>query len=186
MKQMPKSSQDNQTPSSNRTLILRLLLIVVFMLGFGYALVPIYERICEVLGIKFDDEQTLVTTEQVVENPDKDRLITIDFIASKSSAMLFDFKATDHSMKVHPGKLYTTTFVAKNKSSKPVLALANYNALPISTANYIQKTACFCFNEQKFEAGEEKEMPVVFIIDPRLPKKYDRVTLSYSFARAEN
>lgn len=178
--------QNPDLQRNNRRLIMGLMFIVLLMLGFGYALVPIYEKICEVLGIKFDDEKTQVTVEAVVENPDENRLITVDFITTKSSGVMLDFSSETHSMKVHPGKLYTTSFTAINKTSKPLRAIANYNALPISSANYIQKTACFCFNEQEFLAKEKKEMPVVFIIDPRLPKKYDRVTLSYSFARADN
>ena len=37
--------------SANRRLILRLLMLVVVMFGFGFALVPIYDVMCQAFGI---------------------------------------------------------------------------------------------------------------------------------------
>ncbi len=52
---------------------------------------------------------------------------------------------------------------------------------PGNAARYFNKTECFCFTEQKFDALEGRDMPVVFIIDPDLPAHVDTVTLSYTF-----
>jgi cytochrome c oxidase assembly protein subunit 11 len=48
------------------------------------------------------------------------------------------------------------------------------------------KIQCFCFEEQRLEAGETVEMPVFFYIDPEILKDphcdaVRELTLSYTF-----
>jgi cytochrome c oxidase assembly protein subunit 11 len=85
------------------------------------------------------------------------------------------------TLKVHPGKLYETTFFARNLTGQAVVAQAVPSIAPSSVARYFRKTECFCFRPQNFAVGEGRDMPVRFIVDPELPRDVDRVTLAYSF-----
>ncbi len=82
---------------------------------------------------------------------------------------------------MHPGALTTVSFYAQNTQDRDVIAQAVPNVAPWNAAKYLRKTECFCFNNQAFKAGEEKHMPVRFVLDPELPADVDTVTLSYTF-----
>src|SRR5258705_437449 len=57
-----------------------------------------------------------------------------------------------------------------------VLSLSEKQAAP-----YFNKLECFCFNEYTLKSGESKHWPVVFVIDPKIPKDVTTITLSYTF-----
>ena len=95
--------------------------------------------------------------------------------------MPWEFKPLQHSVRVHPGEPTRVEYVAINKTGKPIIGQAVPSVAPGRAAEYFQKTECFCFTEQVLKAGEEKLMPVTFIVDPDLPEDVREISLSYTF-----
>lgn len=157
---------------------LRLVLVVVGMFGFGYALVPVYNMLCDALGINGNVKMQASSIEAVV---DTSRTITVEFVTTVNGGRNWEFRAEQASVQVHPGELKTVNFFARNTEGHDLVAQAVPNVAPWQAAKHLRKTECFCFNNQPFQAGEEKMMPVVFLLDPELPEDVDRVTLSYTF-----
>jgi len=170
---------DGANKNSNTRVIGRLMLVVVGMFGFGFAMVPLYDVFCDVTGIngKTGDKVTLAENLQV----DTSRVIEVEFIASLNESMPWEFKPMQHSIKVHPGEPTRIAYVAVNKTDHAIVGHAVPSVAPGRAAAYFQKTECFCFTEQKLEAGEEKEMPVIFVVDPELPDDVSQLALSYTF-----
>jgi cytochrome c oxidase assembly protein subunit 11 len=51
---------------------------------------------------------------------------------------------------------------------------------PARAAEYVQKTECFCFQQQPLAAGESKQMNMVFTISPELPEDIQTVSMVYT------
>jgi cytochrome c oxidase assembly protein subunit 11 len=168
-------------PGRHRALTGRLLLFAAGSFAFGFALVPLYSVLCKVwdTGNRWYGTQTAEAA--VVERPVADRVVTVEFIASVPHAGDWEFAPHVTSMQVHPGKLYSAEFHAKNLTGSAVVAQAVPSIAPTSVARYFKKTECFCFRPQNFARDESREMPIRFIVDPDLPPDVDRITLSYSF-----
>ncbi len=166
---------------AHRPLVLRLALFTLGSFAFGFALVPLYSVLCQVwdTGNRWYGTQTAVAS--VIERPDPDRLVTVEFIANVPGAGDWEFRPHVTTMAVHPGKLYETTFYARNLTGLAVVAQAVPSIAPASIARYFRKTECFCFRPQPFAIGEGRDMAIRFIIDRDLPADFDRVTLAYSF-----
>lgn len=163
----------------NKRLTLKLLGFALGSFAFGFALVPLYDVLCEITG--FGNQRALTEARTVEEKPDDSRTITIDFIADLPSVGNWEFRPTVTSMKVHPGRLYETEFVAHNLTGRDTVAQAVPNIAPGKAALYFRKTECFCFVPQKFAVNEQRPMPVRFVVDPAIPRSVDRITLSYTF-----
>lgn len=159
---------------------LRLLVVVVAMFGFGFALGPIYDAICKVTGINGKTSGT-VADASVVPQVDESRLVTVQFVTTVNGGRNWEFRAEQAEVKVHPGQLATVNFFARNTEGRDLVAQAVPNVAPWDAAKHLHKTECFCFSNQPFKAGESKEMPVRFMLDPALPADVDTVTLSYTF-----
>jgi cytochrome c oxidase assembly protein subunit 11 len=160
-------------------LIRALVLMTAGSFAFGWALVPLYSVLCRVAGIGNVDAKA--GRVEVHEAPDPTREVTVEFIASTASVGSYEFRSDRPSIRVHPGKLYTVDFFAKNLTDKASVAQAVPSISPSMAGRYFHKTECFCFNPQKFAAGEGREMPLRFIVDPALPRSLDRLTLAYQF-----
>ena len=165
---------------SSRQHGLRLVLVVVAMFGFGFALGPIYDAVCKVTGIngKTSGMQADVNAMPAI---DTSRWVTVQFVTTVNGGRDWEFRAEQAEMRVHPGQLATVNFHAKNTEGRDLVAQAVPNVAPWNAARHLRKTECFCFNNQPFKAGESKEMPVRFMLDPALPADVDVVTLSYTF-----
>ena len=166
------------TPRANRKLVRALLIMTAGSFAFGWALVPLYDVLCRAAGI--GNAEAKAGKSVVQEAIDPDREITIEFLVAPATVGSFDFRPTVASMRVHPGKLYDTEFHATNLTSQPAVAQAVPSISPTGTARYFHKTECFCFSPQKFRAGEGRDMPVRFIVDPTLPRNVDKLTLAYT------
>lgn len=165
--------------NSNARVISRLMFVVVGMFGFGFALVPLYDVFCEVTGLngKTGDGPVAAGMLQV----DTSRKIEVEFVASLNESMPWEFKPLQHSVTVHPGQPTRIEYVAINRTSETITGQAVPSVAPGQAAEYFQKTECFCFTEQKLEPGEEKRMPVIFVVDPELPDDVSQLALSYTF-----
>lgn len=163
---------------ANLKIVKRLLLVVVAMFGFGFAMVPLYSVFCDITGLngKTGGRVAIAATE-----PDMNRTVTVQFIASVNQSMPWDFKPAVTSMKVHPGKMYRATFYARNRTDRPMVGQAIPSITPGIAAQHFKKTECFCFTEQRFVAGEGRDMPLLFMVDRELPEEIEELTLSYTF-----
>ncbi len=164
------------------SLTTQLFALVVAMFGFGFALVPLYDVFCQILGI---GGKTAAQAAEVVEAPDLNREIMVEFVTTVNEGAPWEFSAGVAEMRVHPGKLYQATFFARNLTGRPQVGQAVPSVAPGQVAKYFRKTECFCFERQSFSANEGRDMPVVFILDPEIPRHIDRITLSYTFFAME-
>jgi cytochrome c oxidase assembly protein subunit 11 len=169
----------DQRKRANRKLVLGLLTMTAGAFAFGWALVPLYDVLCRAAGIGNAEAKSGKSVVQEAIDPNRE--ITIEFLAQPASVGSFDFRPKVASMRIHPGKLYDTLFYARNLTQVASVAQAVPSISPTGTAKYFHKTECFCFSPQKFGAGEGRDMPVRFIVDPQLPSNVDKVTLAYTF-----
>jgi len=163
----------------NARLVRTLLFVVLGMFGFGYALVPLYDVLCEITGINGKVESAAV--KEASYEVDKNREITVEFMTSLNESTPMVFRSETKKMKIHPGEYYTVNFYAENKTDKVMIARAIPSISPGPVAEYFKKTECFCFSEQTFKAREGRTMPVRFVVDPKLPQQYKTITLAYTF-----
>lgn len=165
----------------NAKLVRTLVLVAAAMFGFGYALVPIYDVLCEWKWIERDRPDDIKKVPEVAYKVDMNREITIEFMTTLNESTSMDFRAEKKQLKVHPGEYHTVNFYAENKTDKAMLARAIASFSPAITSSYFEKIQCFCFSEQTFKANEAKTMPMRFVINPELPEQYKTITLSYTF-----
>jgi cytochrome c oxidase assembly protein subunit 11 len=110
---------------------------------------------------------------------DTSRLITVEFDANARGP--WEFKPAQRSVSAHPGELVTVVYDFRNPNNRTMVAQAIPSYAPMQASPYFNKLECFCFNEWKLAPGESKQWPVVFVIDPKLPKDVTTITLSYTF-----
>jgi cytochrome c oxidase assembly protein subunit 11 len=169
----------------NLRMVGKLLVVTALMFGFGYALVPVYRAICSALGIN-----VLSVSERLVQDSvrggkvsstqvDTSRTITIEFDANVRGP--WEFKPAQRSVDVHPGELTTVMYEFTNVQNRTMAAQAIPSYAPQQAMAHFNKLECFCFSEYTLQPGERKQWPVVFVIDPKLPKDVRTITLSYTF-----
>ena len=163
----------------NRTMLGKLLVIALIMFGFGYAMVPLYKQICELTGVNILTPKDISITEISNSQIDRSREITVEFDANTQGP--WRFRPTVSSMKVHPGEMTQVVYEVVNKQSYKMEAQAIPSYAPQQASAYFKKMECFCFKQQTLEANEARQMPVVFYIDPSIPKDVKTITLSYTF-----
>ena len=168
----------NETHKANRKLTLQLWLFAAGFLAFGFALVPLYNVLCEVTG--YGDRSKLVEAASIVEAPDENRTVTIELISTAPTFGNWEFRPESAQIEVHPGKLYEAKFYARNLREQPVTAQAVPSIAPLQATQYFRKTECFCFTPQPFDGGQARELSVRFIVEPKLPATIDRLTLGYA------
>ena len=148
--------------------------------GFSFALVPLYRIACEkVFGIRL--ERGASDPGDAMASARSERMVTVTFDGGVNSKLPWEFGPRQLSMQVRPGELYETTYYAHNTSDRDIVGSATPSVAPARASQYFNKTECFCFTAQTLVAGETREMPVRFIIDPDLPEDVRTVTLSYTF-----
>jgi len=159
-------------------MLIRLLIVVPLMFAFGYALVPLYKTLCDVTGINSLTNKLDYTPPENTQI-DRSRTITVEFDANPRNTLRF--KPMQRSIQVHPGELAQVMYQVTNTEAKAITAQAIPSYAPMQAGRYFNKLDCFCFTQQKLQPNEIKKMPVVFIIDPDLPKDVQTITLSYTF-----
>jgi len=172
--------REGQSARSHGRSVRRIVLVVAAMFGFGYLLVPLYNVFCDITGINGRSGRLAEVAETAQFKPDPNRTVTVQFVANNSATMPWKFQPGVTTMKVHPGQLYATYFVAANPTGRKMVSQAIPSIAPAKAARYFNKTECFCFNQQPLDAHEEKQMPLRFIVDPRLPKDVKTLTLAYT------
>jgi len=149
------------------------------MFGFGYALVPLYDVFCEITGL---NGKTGVANAATLDGTvDRSRQIKVVFLGNVNSALPWQFEPMQGSMTVHPGGIYEVHYRAVNRADQSIVATAVPSVTPVTASKYFDKTDCFCFDAQRFDAGEERELVVRFVLRRELPRQFNEVTLSYTF-----
>ena len=165
---------------ANRTLFAKLGVVAIAMFGFGYALVPFYEKICEVTGLRNIARADTVANTQV----DVTRDVRIEF-DSNVRKLPWTFRPLQPILEVHPGELTQAMFEIVNTTGRTLTGQAIPSYGPPHAAQYFRKLECFCFAKQTLQPGERRQMPVVFIVDAALPRDIATITLSYTFFEVE-
>lgn len=157
----------------------KLLLAALLMFGFGYSLVPLYQKICEITGINVLAVQETLNVKPSNTQVDTSRTITIEFDANTTGP--WRFKPAMSSIEVHPGEMAQVIYEVVNTQSRAMEAQAIPSYAPRESGAYFRKMECFCFKQQTLAPNEARQMPVSFYIDPALPKNVKTITLSYTF-----
>ena len=164
----------------NRSMLGKLALFAVMMFGFGWAMIPLYNAICEATGLRVLTRSDS-NAKEVVRNTQVDlsRTITIEFDANSHGP--WRFKPQVSSLQAHPGELLTVEYELVNTLGHAMAGQAIPSYAPSISARHFHKVECFCFRQQKLEANETRRFPVVFMIDDKLPAEVTTITLSYTF-----
>ncbi|MEJ2141554.1 MAG: cytochrome c oxidase assembly protein [Gammaproteobacteria bacterium] len=181
---------------SNKKTAGLLSIVALGMFGFGFALVPLYSLICDTFGLngkfteieqgKVNVAQQVKRAEGIQKRQDLTREVTVEFFSSLNQNLQWDFKPITRKVKIHPGKITKVKYYAKNKTGHKVVAQAIPSISPGPANKYFTKLECFCFTQQTFKPGEEKEMSLVFVVDPDLPKSISTISLAYTFFDTQN
>ena len=168
---------NEDTKKENRRLSSKLAVVALAMFGFGFALVPFYNEICQALGMySLEQKSDLPANSQI----DASRTITIEF-DSNTRDLPWRFQPTVRHITVHPGEVATVEYEVINVRGSAVTGQAVPSYGPQRAGEYFQKVECFCFTQQTLAPGETRRMPVVFVVDPKLPKDVNTIALSYTF-----
>ncbi|MGV3741719.1 MAG: cytochrome c oxidase assembly protein [Burkholderiaceae bacterium] len=168
-----------QTRKLNSQMFGKLIVVAVLMFGFGYALVPIYKKICEITGINILTPKDVTIEEVKNTQVDTSRTITVEFDANVQGP--WRFRPTVSSVEVHPGEMTQVVYEVVNTQARAIDGQAIPSYAPQQVAAHFKKVECFCFQQQTLGPNEAKQMPVVFFVDAALPKDVKTITLSYTF-----
>ncbi len=165
---------------ANRRLAVKLGIATVAMFGFGYALAPMYDLMCQAFGFNGKTGRTDVQT--VAATPvDRSRTVTIEFTGLATTGLPWEFKPLTKKLEVHPGETHEVKYWVRNTTGETITGQAIPSVAPGLIAGHFKKIECFCFSQQTLKPGEAREMPVRFTVEPGLDPKIQTVTLSYTF-----
>lgn len=169
------------SPRSAGSGVFKLVAVAIGAFAFTFSLVPLYRIACEkVFGIRLDGSAAEVVPARAAAPADA-RTVTVQFDGGVNSKLPWEFGPNLQTMRVRVGEQYETTYFAHNTSARAIVGSATPSVAPARASGYFSKTECFCFTAQTLAAGERRDMPVRFIIDPALPADVHTVTLSYTF-----
>ncbi|HMK14463.1 MAG TPA: cytochrome c oxidase assembly protein [Burkholderiales bacterium] len=157
--------------------------VVLAMFSLGFAIAPLYSLYCKLTGTQ-SVSNTRSTGESLVKADGAgavNRLVTVKFDANVSSGLPWEFKPLVRKLEVRLGETVEAKFIAHNLAQETIVGQAIPNVVPWQATEYFNKTECFCFSEQALQAGESKEMVVIFLVSPNLPDGINSLTLSYTF-----
>jgi cytochrome c oxidase assembly protein subunit 11 len=162
---------------ANSVILKKLLIFTLVMFGFGFALVPFYEKICEVTGIN-----NLLQADTLTENTQVDttRWVTVELDAN-TRGLPWKFRPLQPNVRIHPGELVQVMYEVTNTSNREINGQAIPSYSPQLLAKHLKKLECFCFSKQVLKPNETRQMPVQFMIEPSLPADFNTVTISYTF-----
>ncbi len=162
----------------NRMLLAKLSLAALGMFGFGYLLAPLYDRLC---GSERATQTAAKDAARPVTRVDLARTVAVQYDANVHGSLHWSFRPLQRSSQVHPGELVHIRYEMTNESDDTVIAQAVPSYAPPAAAAYFHKIECFCFRNQALQPHETRSVPVVFLIDPAIPRDLPTITLSYTF-----
>jgi cytochrome c oxidase assembly protein subunit 11 len=160
--------------------------VIVGMLALTAAAVPLYRLFCQVTGYGGTTQRA-----QAAPGEELEQTIKVRFNADVDPSLPWTFAPEQRQVEVRVGEQALAYYRASNRSDRPIVGQATYNVTPFKAGPYFDKIACFCFEEQILQPGEEVDMPVSFYVDPAMlrdPNTRDvhTITLSYTFFLLED
>ncbi|MDX1836129.1 cytochrome c oxidase assembly protein [Legionella taurinensis] len=180
------NEQAGNAVKGHKRIVLLLSLIVLGMFGFGFALVPIYNSLCQTLGINGKTNSKAAAYNSAQAFVDKNRVVTVQFVSTSNSSLPWAFYPKVTRINVHPGEIAKLAFYAENKSNFRMTVQAIPSVTPGIAAKYLKKTECFCFTQQTLNGHEAMDMPLLFHLDNDLPAEIKTITLSYTLFDVTN
>ena len=166
-------------PRDRNSGVAKMVGVALAAFGFAFAMVPLYRIACEkVFGIRLEQGPAQAGAASVGK---QDRWVTVQFDGGVNSKLPWQFEPAQRSLRVQPGRQYEASYVARNTGERAIVGNAVPSVAPARASGYFSKTECFCFTAQTLQAGEARDMPVRFIVDPALPAGVKTITLSYTF-----
>ena len=165
---------------ANRRLTWKLVAFTAGSFAFGFALVPLYDLLCNITGAG-NAKALAQASDRQGGAVDEQREVTVELLTSLPTVGNWEFRPRVGTLKVHPGRLYEAEFYARNLTGHDIVAQAIPDVAPARATAWFHKTECFCFTPQAFRAGEARPLKVRFFVDRDLPAYIDRLTLSYTF-----
>lgn len=165
--------------NSGFSTVTKLCVLTVAMFGFAFALVPLYNLLCDITGLggktggQYEYSPAMVQT-------DTSRLIKVNFITNTNGGMPWQFWSEQGGVRVHPGELTEVNFYVKNTTDRVMVGQAVPSVVPYRASDHFHKTECFCFEQQVLQPGEEMAMPMRFLVGPELPANVESISLSYA------
>lgn len=187
------------SPAVNKhgKLTFKLLAIVAASFAFGFALVPLYDVLCQVTGLNGKTnalsassgksfgpggiQQTQKDERPAPSRIDRSRVVTVEFVGTVMPGLAWDMQPLTSSLDLHPGELHQALYRVHNRSDKAIVGQAIPSVTPGLAAQYFEKLDCFCFAQQTLAAGETRDMPLTFIVQPGIDKGIHTITLAYAF-----
>ncbi|KAJ5912138.1 Cytochrome c oxidase assembly protein CtaG/Cox11 [Penicillium subrubescens] len=183
-----------QSQQRNTSTMYYTISMILGTVALAYGSVPLYKMICQqtgwggqpILTHRVGDGDTASRVTPVTDS----RRLRITFNGSVSDVLPWKFTPQQREVRVLPGETALAFYTATNKGPQDIIGVATYSVTPGQVAPYFSKIQCFCFEEQKLNAGESVDMPVFFYIDPDFAtdpnmKGIDTITLSYTFFKAK-
>ena len=168
---------DSKLQAKNRKVLIRGIVFVCAMFGFGFAMVPLYEVFCDITGL---NGKVSASDRVFDQTPDTSRSVSVQFLADNNENMPWEFRPVDKGIDVHPGGRYEISFYARNPSNRTMQAQTVPSVTPSEASLYLEKIECFCFSSQELAAGEDIEMPVIFYFRNDLPEHIETVTMAWT------
>jgi cytochrome c oxidase assembly protein subunit 11 len=158
--------------------------VVAGMAGLSFAAVPLYRVFCAATGYGGTPQIGPGASPGVAAGS-----MVVRFNADTNPALPWRFRPEQLEVQVQLGAEQVAFYAARNLAEVPVTGVATYNVTPEKVGRYFHKTACFCFNEQMLQPGQDMQFPLSFWVDPAIatdPETADvhTITLSYTFFRA--
>jgi len=164
----------------------KLILAPIAMFGFAFALVPLYDVLCDITGFNGRTTNASYQNTAAAYEIDETREVSVDFSAVVAPGFPVRFYPKVNQMKVVPGKTYTAIYLAENRSDEMVVGQAVPSVAPLQAATHFKKLHCFCFDRQEFKPKQLVEMPVRFVVEPQMDDSVHNVSLSYNFFKIED
>ena len=177
------SAPQQERQQNNQRLAMRLGWVALFFVGFGFAMVPMYNVFCQLTGLNGKTNATPMVADQNTQ-VDLTRSVKVEFLSHTMPGVGLEFKPEQFSVKVHPGEIARTHYTVRNTSGRVFVGQAVPSVTPAAATQYFEKLECFCFSQQTFQPGESRTMPVVFVVNPKMDADLSTVTLSYAFFEA--
>ena len=163
-----------------RRSVAKLAIVAVCMFGFAYALAPLYYAVCEALGIGGRTNSVPIVEVPEGMQKDEDRTVLVQFVTRPAQDMPWDFEPMERAVRVHPGEIKAVNFRVRNQTGNDMVGQAIPSLVPGQAATHFKKTQCFCFDQQPLAANAEEVMPMIFYLDPDIPRSVNTITLSYT------
>lgn len=168
---------------SNLRMAIKLGFVALFFTGFGFAMVPFYDVICKLTGLNGKTNTVAIVPDKNTQI-DFSRTVSIEFLSQAMPGVGLNFKPEQFTIRVHPGEISRMNYTITNTTKKVFVGQAIPSVTPAVAAQYFEKLSCFCFDQQTFQPGETRTLPVVFVVNPSMSRDLGTVTLSYAFFEA--